>query len=133
MGFRTPDWKCACGGYLHQENGGSIVFNFNPDCKDCDLYVTNSLAANYGGATATAILMPEENDPQDAECDYAAAAEFQSPYKDAPEKWKTLKLAAAKKAEDLIRISATTILQLRDSTLGSGGPTRWTLCSRNYP
>ena len=65
--------------------------------------------------------MPEEHDPQDAACDYAAAAEFQSPYKDAPEKWKTLMLAAAKKTEDLIRISATTILKLRDSTVAAGG------------
>jgi Zn ribbon nucleic-acid-binding protein len=119
--FRTPDWKCGCGGYLHREDSGGVVFNFNPDCKDCDLYVMNLLAANYIGAIATAILMPDEYDPQDAECDYAAAAEFQPPYKDAPEKWKALKLAAAKKAEHLVRISATTILKLRDSTVAAGG------------
>ncbi len=121
VSFRTPDWKCACGGYLHQEDGGGVVFNFNPDCKECDLYVMNLLCANYVGATATAILMPEEHDPQDAECDDAAAAEFQPPYKDAPEKWKALKLGAAKKAEDLVRISATIILKLRDSTVAAGG------------
>ena len=121
VSFRTPDWKCRCGGYLHQQDSGGVVFNFNPDCNDCDLYVIKLLAANYVGVAATAILMPEDHDPRDAECDYAAAAEFQRPYKDAPEKWKALKLAAAKKAEDLVRMSATTILKLRDATVAAGG------------
>jgi hypothetical protein len=26
VSFRTPDWKCACGGYLHQEDSGSVVY-----------------------------------------------------------------------------------------------------------
>ncbi len=65
--------KCDCDGFLKVDNGGGCKFNFNLDCKDCDLYVTNLLVANYIGAAATAILMPKEHDPQDAECDYPAA------------------------------------------------------------
>jgi hypothetical protein len=118
--FRTPDWKCGCGGHLQQDSG-RVVFNFNPDCRNCDLYVINLLVANYVGATATAILMPEDHDYRDAECDYAAAAEFQAPYKNAPERWKALKQAAAEKADDLVRISAATILKLRDATVAAGG------------
>lgn len=121
VNFRTPDWKCDCGGFLKVENGGGCKFNFNPDCKDCDLYVTNLLVANYIGAAATAILMPKEHDPQDAECDYAAAAEFQAPYKDAPDKWKALKLSAAKQADELVRRYSSTILKLTDSTVVAGG------------
>jgi hypothetical protein len=121
VSFRTSDWKCGCGGYLHRQDSGGVVFNFNPDCKDCDLYVIKLLAANYIGATATALLMPKDHDPKDAECDYAAAAEFQPPYKDAPEKWKALKLAAAKRAEDLVQISTAIILKLRDATVAARG------------
>jgi hypothetical protein len=40
---------------------------------------------------------------------------------DAPEKWKALRLAAANKAEGLVRVSAATILKLRDATVAAGG------------
>ncbi len=118
--FKSKDWNCPCGGFLKMLDEG-FRFNFNPDCKSCDLKVTNLLSANYAGAAATAILMPEEHDPQDAESDYAAAAEFVAPYRDALEKWRELTLTAQHEADEMVKQSATTILNLRNAIVRAGG------------
>jgi hypothetical protein len=119
--FRGKDWTCGCGGRFNPQSD-RFTCNFNPDCDACTAFVKSQVCANYSGRAATAEVMPDCLDTQEAEYDDdVAAEEFAKAYSSHPEKWQHVKLAARRLAGQLAARESKAILELRDALVRAGG------------